>query len=91
MHAQFETLHPFADGNGRTGRALIHVVLPRRGLAPRFVPPISLVLARRAEDYIGGLVSFRHDGTADSSERSEAVGAWARVFTAATIQAVDDV
>ena len=91
VHAQFETLHPFADGNGRTGRALIHVVLRRRGLAPRFVPPISLVLARRAEDYIGGLVSFRHDGTADSSERSEAFGAWARVFTAATIQAVDDV
>jgi Fic family protein len=38
-HAQFETIHPFADGNGRTERALIHVILRRRGLAPRFVPP----------------------------------------------------
>ena len=44
-HAQFETIHPFADGNGRAGRALIHVILRRRGLASRFVPPISLVLA----------------------------------------------
>jgi Fic family protein len=43
--AQFETIHPFADGNGRTGRALIHMIMRRRGLAPRFVPPISLVLA----------------------------------------------
>jgi Fic family protein len=48
-HAQFETLHPFADGNGRTGRALIHVVLRRRGLAPAFVPLISLVLATRSD------------------------------------------
>ena len=69
-HAQFETLHPFADGNGRTGRALVHVVLRRRGIAPAFVPPISLVLATWSRDYIDGLMTFRHLGEPDSAERS---------------------
>jgi Fic family protein len=64
-HAQFETIHPFADGNGRVGRALIHVVLRRRGLAPRYVPPVSLVLAADAKAYIAGLTAFREDRPAD--------------------------
>ena len=75
-HAQFETIHPFADGNGRTGRALIHVVLHRRGLAPNFVPPVSLVLATWVDDYIGGLTAYRHTEGPDSATRSEAVRSW---------------
>ena len=59
-HAQFETIHPFEDGNGRTGRALIHVLLRRRGLAPSYVPPISVVLAANKDRYIDGLTRYRH-------------------------------
>ena len=59
VHAQFETIHPFDDGNGRTGRALIHVILRRRGVAPSYVPPVSVVLATARDRYIAGLASFR--------------------------------
>lgn len=54
-HAQFETLHPFADGNGRVGRALIYTVLRRRGEILNYIPPISLILAAHPRTYIDGL------------------------------------
>ena len=89
-HAQFETIHPFADGNGRTGRALIHVILRRRGLAPRFVPPISLVLATWARDYIAGLTAYRHVGAPDSPARSTGAGTWLRTFATAAHRSCTD-
>lgn len=89
-HAQVETIHPYADGNGRAGRALIHVILRRRGLAPTFVPPISLVLATWSSDYIAGLMAFRHASAPDSVERSGAAHVWLRTFASATRRACAD-
>ncbi|MXZ30602.1 MAG: Fic family protein [Acidimicrobiia bacterium] len=82
-HAQFETIHPFGDGNGRTGRGLIHVVLARRSLAPRFVPPVSVVLARRSTQYTDALQEFAHVGPPDSADRQAAAVAWLECFTSA--------
>jgi Fic family protein len=76
-HAQFETIHPFVDGNGRVGRCLIHVVLRRRGVAPRFVPPVSVVLAARPDAYVAGLIDFR-EGRLDR---------WLASFAGATTRA----
>ena len=76
VHAQFETIHPFADGNGRTGRALIHVVLRKRRVAPRYLPPISVVLASAKGRYIDGLTKFRFEGT-------EGVSDWIEYFAGA--------
>ncbi|MGI8936771.1 MAG: Fic family protein [Iamia sp.] len=89
-HAQFETIHPFADGNGRTGRALVHVVLRRRGLAPAFVPPISLVLATWASTYVDGLMIYRHLAEPDGPQRSAAATEWLRLFATATHRACVD-
>ena len=90
VHAQFETIHPFVDGNGRTGRTLIHIILRRRELSPVFVPPISLVLAAWSADYISGLTAFRHLDPANSPERSNAAHTWIRTFAGATLRACDD-
>jgi Fic family protein len=89
-HAQFETIHPFVDGNGRTGRALIHVVLRRRGLAPRMVPPVSLVLATWANDYVGGLTATRYRGPAVSTAAHDGLNRWIGLFAAACRRAVSD-
>jgi Fic family protein len=89
-HTQFETIHPFVDGNGRAGRALIHMILRRRGLAPRALPPISLVLATWAKDYVSGLAATRYRGPSSSREASDGMNLWIGRFAGASKRAVED-
>jgi Fic family protein len=89
-HAQFETIHPFSDGNGRTGRALIHLILKRRGLANRALPPVSLILATWSRDYIRGLMAYRYRGPASSKEAHANINRWVGLFATACRRAVED-
>jgi Fic family protein len=89
-HAQFETIHPFVDGNGRIGRALIHLVLRRRGLAVRALAPISLVLATWSTDYVAGLTATRYRGSPTSKVARDGLNHWLGFFAAASRRAVAD-
>ena len=89
-HAQFETIHPFVDGNGRTGRALLQLVLRRRGLAPRILPPISLILATWPRDYVAGLTGTRYEGAPDSEEGLAGINRWIALVASASRRAAED-
>ena len=89
-HAQFETIHPFVDGNGRVGRALIHLVLRRRGFAERFLPPVSLILDTWADDYVAGLTATRYVGSPASEAADTGINRWVALFAEACRRAVAD-
>jgi Fic family protein len=57
-HAQFETIHPYGNGNGRIGRILIGWILAHR-LGITLPPPVSVFIARDPGGYLAGLTRFR--------------------------------
>lgn len=68
VHAQFEAIHPYGDGNGRLGRVLVSRVLRRGGATTRSTAPISVAMARDPGGYLSGLHLFQQ-GDADRWSR----------------------
>lgn len=58
-HAQFESIQPFTDGNGRIGRAVINTVLRRRGTTRRVIVPIASALVAHRDRYFDLLDDYR--------------------------------
>lgn len=58
-HAQFETIHPFNDGNGRTGRALVHAMLRHADVTRRLTVPVSSGLLTDTAAYFQALTDYR--------------------------------
>lgn len=58
-HAQFETIHPFPDGNGRTGRAVVQAMLRQAGVTKNITVPVSAGLLHDVDGYYGALDSYR--------------------------------
>ncbi|MGB4778953.1 Fic family protein [Microbacterium sp.] len=88
-HAQFETIHPFPDGNGRTGRALLHAMLRAGGLTRHTVVPVSAGLLHSPRDYFDALTSYRAgDADALTSYRAGDADAIVRAIADASFAAI---
>lgn len=59
-HAQFESIHPFTDGNGRIGRALVSAMLRRRGVTKVAVMPLASGILAVRDEYFDALTAYRH-------------------------------
>jgi Fic family protein len=81
LHYQFETIHPFLDGNGRIGRLLVILYLVERDALPAPLLPVSTYLESRRSEYYERLQAVR--------ERGE-VGPWLRFFLGAVATVARD-
>lgn len=79
-HAQFETIHPFPGGNGRTGRALLHAMLRHGGVLRNLTVPVSAGLLTDVESYFAALTAYR----------SGDPGPIVQVFSAASLVALQN-
>lgn len=79
LHAQFEAIHPYGDGNGRLGRILVSRALRRANVTRHSTVPISVAIARDSGGYLSGLHMF---------EQGHA-GPWIRWFAQVAQAAAD--
>ncbi|CQD19993.1 Fic family protein [Mycobacterium europaeum] len=68
-HAQFETIHPFPDGNGRTGRALVQSLLRNKRLTRQVTVPVSAGLLTDTSSYFQALTAYREGDPAPIVEK----------------------
>jgi Fic family protein len=80
LHYQFETIHPFLDGNGRLGRLLIIFYLVERGALHQPLLYLSTHLERNRDEYIDSLQAVREEGDFEAIRASEALLALARDY-----------
>lgn len=86
-HAQFETIHPFPDGNGRTGRALAQSILRNKGLVGATAVPISAGLLVNVDQYFAALTSYR---AGDAGPLVRAFASASRTAASTGMQLVDE-
>ena len=88
-HVQFESIHPFRDGNGRAGRALIQMIFRKGGITRYTTPPVSAVLALNRDEYINALTRSRFEGKAGERYQTVSLSSWVSLFASTTESSCD--
>lgn len=78
IHYQFETIHPFSDGNGRVGRILIPIHLMAKGVLEKPLLFISPVVEGKKEEYVDSMLTVSKTGDWDQ---------WLNFFLSAIVDA----
>ena len=90
-HAQFETIHPFLDGNGRTGRALIQIALFRDEVEGALHLPVSRGLVANRSGYYDSLQRTRYEGPPYDEQRSTSLEPWIEMLSDSIQRATEQV
>lgn len=81
LHAQFETIHPFLDGNGRVGRLLVTFLLTERGILAKPLLYLSIFFKKHRSEYYSRLQATRDDGDWEG---------WLRFFVAGVHEVAEE-
>ena len=88
-HAQLVNIHPFERGNGKMARAVVHFVFSYRGIAPRYLLPITPVIVTSNHDYIAGINACQMDGSEPEGVLADNMNAWLSYFSTSCLKAAN--
>ncbi|NTU89196.1 MAG: Fic family protein [Actinobacteria bacterium] len=77
-HFQFESIKPFKRGLDRTGRAMAHAIIYRRGLVENIIPPIGLMPAIHTQYHAEHLLPYGFGFKEEGQTKAKAIDEWAR-------------
>ena len=88
-HAQLINIHPFDRGNGKMARAAVHYALCYRGIAPRYLLPVTPVIVTSSHDYVAGISACAFEDTTPQDTVVANMNAWLSYFANSCLKAVN--
>ena len=79
-HAQLVNIHPFDRGNGKMARMMVHHTLLYRGIAKRYLLPITCSIVNSNHDYVAGIEGCKLNGTESKADVSKRMNSWLSYF-----------